>query len=448
MSAKLLLLTGATILSLAVGSVGISAVLPDNPLAEAGVRARRGTRIYGIVESIEETTLALATPVGPVALVTDINTIFRVPDVAGGSLADLAVGDIVGALGWWGEGSDVFHAFAVAKLADDRVFPLAGTLSEIGDDTLIVETGHGPATVRVNGETRYSIRGVEEPGLDDLEVGTKVVVRGALEPDGSLLARLGIGAAQPGPRQGRLRGDVMAIEESTLTIRADRREIVVHTNEATEFRVPGVENPTIVDLKVGDRVAGEGVIEEASTGSGKLVITATLVVVLPEDVARLNGQVTAIEGATLALDTARGPVDVLTDSNTVFRIPGVEEPTLADVKVGDHVTVGGTWENEATFHALGVGVIGGQRAGSRGAVRGRAVSIGEDSLVVGTPRGPVTVLVDDETQFRVPGMEDAGIGDIEEGALVGARGTWNEDGSLQANGIGVMDERGRPIYGR
>jgi hypothetical protein len=447
MSAKLLLLTGATILSLAVGSVTISAALPDSPLVEAGARERQGARVYGTIESIEETTLMLATPVGPVALITDVNTLFRIPDVADGSLADLAVGDVVGAIGWWEEGGGVFHAFAVARLADDRVFPLAGTLSGIGGDTLIVETGHGPATVRVNGETQYRIRGVEEPGPDDLEVGMRVVVRSILEPDGSLLAK-SIAAAEAGPRQGRLRGEVTSVEGDTFTIRTNRREIVVHTNEATEFRVPGVENPTIVDLKVGDRAAGEGVIEEASTGSGEPVITATLVVVLPEDVARLNGQVTAIEGATLALGTARGPVNVLTDSNTVFRIPGVEEATLADVKVGDHVTVGGTWEDEATFHALGVGVIGGQRAGARGAVRGRVVSIGEDSLVVGTPRGPVTVLVDDETQFRVPGVEDAGIGDIEGGALVGAWRTWNEDGSLQANGIGVVGERERPIYGR
>ena len=242
------------------------------------------------IESIEETTLMLAAPVGPVTLITDVNTIFRVPDVEDGPLADLAVGDIVGAVGWWEEGGGVFHAFAVAKLADDRVFPLAGTLSEIGDDTLIVETGHGSATVRVNRETQYSIRGVEEPELDDLTVGMKVVVRGTLEPDGSLLAKR-IVAAESGPRQGRLRGEVASIEGSTFTIRTDRREVVVHTDEATEFRVPGVDNPTIADLKVGAQVAGKGVIEDDSAGSGELVVTATLVVVLPEDVAKLNGTV-------------------------------------------------------------------------------------------------------------------------------------------------------------
>jgi hypothetical protein len=54
----------------------------------------------------------------------------------------------------------------------------------------------------------------------------------------------------------------------------------------------------------------------------------------------------------------------------------------------------------------------------------------------------VTVLVDDETQFYVPGVEDAGLDDIEAGVMIGARGSWTEDGSLLATGVKVMGERG------
>ena len=64
----------------------------------------------------------------------------------------------------------------------------------------------------------------------------------------------------------------------------------------------------------------------------------------------------------------------------------------------------------------------------------------DDHLVVGTPRGSVTVLVDDETQFRVAGVKAAGLDDIDEGIMVGARGKWNEDGSLQATGVAVLGE--------
>jgi endonuclease YncB( thermonuclease family) len=442
MNAKMILVAGATILSLALGSAGISAVLPDEAVAEeavgpaeaaddAGIPQRFRARAYGAIEAIEGRTLTVSTPVGPVDFVTDVNTLFFA-DKERVTLGDFAVGDTVGAVGWWEEGGGVFHAFAVAKLAEDRLFPIAGTLAEIDGDTLTIETKGGLlATVHVDDETKYRIRGVEEPGLDDLEVGMRVIARGTLNPDGSLQAQV-VGAAKAGPRQARLRGEVVAIEGDTLTVRTQRgREIVVQTDDATEFRVPGVENPTIADLKVGDKVAGEGVMEEGGTAR------ATLVVVLPEDVARLTGKVTGIDGATLVVETASGTVNVLTDDDTIFHIRGVEEPGLDDIDVGDRIVAGGSWEDESTFHAIGVGVVGGRRTGARGAVRGRVISVGGDSFVVGAARGPVTVLVDEKTEFRVPGVEDAGLDDIEEGAGVGVGGTWNEDGTLQASVVRV-----------
>jgi hypothetical protein len=432
MSAKLVLFTGATILSLVFGSAGISAVLPDEPGGE--VARRRGARVYGVIESIENEPLMLATPLGSVALITDVNTVFRVPGVEDPGLDDLAVGDVVAAAGWWEEESSTFHAFGVAKLADDRVFPLAGTLAEISRDTLVVEIGHGPATVHVDDETVVRIPGVEDPGLDDLEVGMRVAIKGTLNLDGSLQAH--VVAARAGSRRGRLRGEVLAVEGDTFTLRTARdRELTVLTDETTEFRVPGVEDPTIVDLEVGDKVAGEGVIEQDGTAR------ATLVAVLPEQVARLAGEVAAIERTTLVLNTPGGQVDVLTDADTVLRIPGVEDPSLEDIKVGDKISAVGTWEDETTFHAIGV-AVGGRREGQRGVVRGRVVSVGDDSLVVGSPRGPVTVLVDGETQFRVPGVEEPGLDDVETGALVAVRGTWNEGGTLRALGVAVLNGRG------
>ena len=185
---------------------------------------------------------------------------------------------------------------------------------------------------------------------------------------------------------------------------------------------------------MADKVAGEGVIDQDGT------VRATLVVVLPEQVARLVGQVAAIEGTTLVLDTTGGQVSVLTDANTVFHIPGVENPSLDDIKAGNKVGAAGTWESETTFHAIGVGV-GGRREGQPGRVHGRAITVGVDSLVVGTARGPVMVLVDDETKLRVPGVYEPSLADVEEGAQVGAWGTWNEDGSLQATGVAVMASR-------
>ena len=77
--------------------------------------------------------------------------------------------------------------------------------------------------MNINDETVYRIKGVEDPGLDDLESGMKVIIKGTLQPDGTLLAK-GVGAAEAGPREGRLRGEIIAIEGDTFTVRAGRRE--------------------------------------------------------------------------------------------------------------------------------------------------------------------------------------------------------------------------------
>ncbi len=131
-------------------------------------------------------------------------------------------------------------------------------------------------------------------------------------------------------------------------------------------------------------------------------------------------------------------MNVITDAGTVFRVPGIEEPALDNVDVGAQAIVAGTWENETTFDAVGVGVRSGRRAGQRAVVRGHAIRVETESLVLGTLRGPVTVLVGDETQYRVPGVDDPGLDDVRTGAPVGVRGTWNVDGTLQATGVAAL----------
>ncbi|MEA3338800.1 MAG: DUF5666 domain-containing protein [Chloroflexota bacterium] len=444
MRTKLVLLTGAMILALVVGPVGTVAAQSGGPGGPA-TSARRGARVYGLIEDVDGGTLTLAAPIGSVALVTDANTRFRIPGVESAGLDDLAIGDAVAASGWWEDEGSTFHAFGLARLEADRVFPLAGEVDSIGDDALTIETEHGPATIHVNDETEYRIPGVEEPGLDDLDEGLKVILKGTLNADGSLLAQM-VAAPHVGPRQGRLQGNVMAVEGDTFTVHSGRgRTLSVLTGETTEFRVPGVENPSIADLQVGDHVAGEGEVDEDG------IVRAALVIVLPDDVTRLNGEAFAINGTTLVLDTAGGKVNVLTGGDTIFRIPGVEEPALDDIEIGERIMAAGAWDDDVTFQAIGVGVVGGRREGQRGAARGRVISIGSrdvvaTSIVLGTPHGPLTVLVDEETHYQVPEVEDPGLDDIADGVAVGVRGVWNEDGALQATGVAVLvgKSRGAP----
>lgn len=57
----------------------------------------------------------------------------------------------------------------------------------------------------------------------------------------------------------------------------------------------------------------------------------------PEQGRFLRGQVTAIEGTTLIVKTPDGERQVTTSDETRFHIRGVEDPTIADVKVGDYI---------------------------------------------------------------------------------------------------------------
>jgi hypothetical protein len=261
MSAKLLLMTGATLVSLVFGSVeGI----PTGDQLPAGPAdcAQQGRRAYGVIESIAGQTIALASPVGPLNLVTDANTLFRIPGTEQPGLGNLAAGDAAGALGWWDEDGGTFHAFVVARLEPDRLFPLGGELTAVGDDTLTIETCHGTAAVRVDDETRYRVGTVGDAGLDDLEVGMMIVVGGTLNPDGGLLAR---GVAVPRAEGGRalVRGRVANVESDGFVLDTRRRgQVTVRVDEETRYRMRGVDAPGLDDIGAGDPVIVRGTWNE------------------------------------------------------------------------------------------------------------------------------------------------------------------------------------------
>ncbi len=84
-------------------------------------------------------------------------------------------------------------------------------------------------------------------------------------------------AAEPQGRGGGLHGAVTAIEGLTLTVNTPQGEQKVVTDEQTRFRIKGVENPTLADVKVGDYILARGRADEA----GELV-APVVVVVAPE----------------------------------------------------------------------------------------------------------------------------------------------------------------------
>ena len=140
----------------------------------------------------------------------------------------------------------------------------------------------------------------------------------------TLILSLGSVAWAAEPQQGRfLRGQVMAMGDTTLTVKTPDGERQVTTNEETRFRIRGVENPTIADVEVGDYILARG--ESDSTGT----FVAQAILVMPgQRVGRFiaQGMVSDIEGTTLVLDTLQGEKQVTT-GEAIFWAPDVKNPS-------------------------------------------------------------------------------------------------------------------------
>lgn len=65
----------------------------------------------------------------------------------------------------------------------------------------------------------------------------------------------------------------------------------------------------------------------------------TLIPRWPSHLRFIRAEVTGIEGRTIVLNALQAEVAVLTDGDTIFRIPDVEDPGLDDLEVGDKVGV-------------------------------------------------------------------------------------------------------------
>jgi hypothetical protein len=405
------------------------------------LKAKEGASIRGDVTAIDGVTLVVRTPRGAVRVVTDEETQYWSPEGGTVSFEDIVIGDHIAAMGR--QTGRAFHARLVALIDPSvQVDHVGGQVASIDGTDIVINTRSGETvTVHTGATTVFHIPGVEDPGLDDVAEGQLVGAIGVRGEDDALDAAVILVPAEA-DRRARLNGEVTAIEGTDITIDVrDGRPVTVATDEETSFHVPGVDDATLGDVAVGDRVT---VAVEMEDGAPK----ALVVVVTPEDAARLGGEIAAIGASTLTLETHHGVVQVLTDGSTLFRVPGVEDASISDLQVGEPVVCGGSWIDETTFSAIGVEVHGSTAPGRPGEVAGRVVAAEGDRLTLGTARGPVTVLADEETVVRVPDVEDANLADIEIGDVAGARGVWNADGALEADAIGVRGDEAPPVRPR
>jgi hypothetical protein len=296
-----------------------------------------------------------------------------------------------------------------------------GTVTAIQGAVFALRTPEGALRFQTNERTRFRVPGVENPTLADVRVGDLADVAAVRRPAGGLLAML----VAVRPERVRLDGDVTQIAGNNLKIQNPGGEVLIHTDENTRFRVPGVENPTLADIQVGDHIHGFAVKQGEGSLWGRLIAVV--------DEYKLRGQVTAVEGSAITIQRPDGSLTVVTDDHTRFRVLGVESPTLADVHVGDLVNVVAFGQGDGTILAKGVAVLKGIQFQGEVTAKDGAV------LTLSTAKGPLSVMTDAGTRYRVPGVENPTLDDVHVGDQVRVNAvSQGAGGGLLAKGIAVL----------
>jgi RNase P/RNase MRP subunit p29 len=316
----------------------------------------------GQVTAIEGNTLLVATIRGEEhKVITDDETRFRIRGVSEPSIADIDVGDFIGARGQRVEDGDLLAEVMVVVPTEYTRYRniVRGRVLAIEDLTLRVRTSLGERLVITDEETRFRIPGIEEPSITDISAGDPVLALGRPAEEGNLLARMVAVVTGPQLRRHTLRGLITEIRRDTLTVATRRGEVQVATNDETVFRIRGVEDPGIDDLQVRDLIVALG-----HWNAEEELFMARAVALIPRWPSHLRfirGEVTAIEDSTIVLQTLHCEVGVMTDEDTIFRIAGVEELDLDDLEVGDRV---GSWVTRTDEGALLAKVVVVRRGGS------------------------------------------------------------------------------------
>jgi len=151
------------------------------------------------------------------------------------------------------------------------------------------------------------------------------------------------------------------------------------------------------------------------------------------------GQVQSITGSTLVIIKAEGgTLNVVTTADTKFHAKGIQNPTLADIKVGDIVVVVGQLNGD-TLTASHVGFHT-PREKIGPAARGKISAINGGTITLQQPFGQSLTVATDANTFVVKrtdnGMEVIKVSDLAVGEGIAVLGIRSSDGkSIAAKAI-------------
>ena len=220
---------------------------------------------------------------------------------------------------------------------------------------------------------------------------------------------------------------ITAISGSNVTLSTDdgwTRTIAV--TDAVDL-TKGGQDIAVSDLKVGDQVR----FRQTRSDDGTYTVNA-LAVVVPS----VRGTVSDVSSSGFKVTGRGGAVwTIAVDASTEYQF-GTGDGSLADVTNGTTVVVQGTSTGENALTALTVRVKPDRAVGT---VKAKTA----DTITITKRDGStVTVHVDADTTYRVPGVENADLGDVTVDMAIGVSGRERADGSIDADAVAAGNGRG------
>jgi hypothetical protein len=253
-------------------------------------------------------------------------------------------------------------ALPAAAQAPSDAGVVRGEVTAVNNSGFTLNTLNGrTAAVAVTGSTRYRIPGIQNPSLADIEVGMVVQARGTWSSDNTTFAAQNVVAAtREVIRQHLVGGEVTAVDPAAATLALKTPQSVewtIYTTDQTRYRIPEVQEPTLADVKVGDQVLVFGQPGNTTREGTAREGTALLVTVLPEGMVEGRGQVIAISGNTLTVETWLGSGTVTVDAATRYRARDIANPSLSDIKAGTMIAVIGIKQSAGNVLAKTIGIL-------------------------------------------------------------------------------------------
>jgi len=321
---------------------------------------------------------------------------------------------------------------------------LRGRVVDVADTSLTIHTKDSEMEVLITDETVFRVPGVSGATLADIQAGAFVLIRTKASEEGLPAARAVVVRTARRLQDNIVHGTVAVVGDGEVSVQAaDGAMATLLITDTTRLWLPGEPPTTTVELAVGDPVLAFG--QAVPTETGEKVLAARLVVVasdkdLPKVV--IQGRAVAVTDQTIVVQTGRRERAITALPRT--RIWSAEGwlDSLHSVHPGEQIIALGQ-PTELGQWIAGLVLLPGPEPLARHGLRGQVITIdtGAGTLTVQTEqRGQITVVTNDKTRYRIPGIEAPDLADIQVGDKIVALGSFDKENptTFVAREIGVI----------